>query len=143
MVPTLSSAARWNPFAKISEQRTGKAGILENPDLLCAGEAVKAREDGLLAGMETHFAVMKKTMETRRAVLSKAWTMTDRKERNVAIRKAAADYNIEMRLANKVLKNSRDTIWASYRKSMKACGVKGAPVELEKNVVPNTDLNVQ
>lgn len=140
--PQLSNAAWW-PFAKISENRSGKSVRLENPDLACAGEATKGREEGILTAMETHFATMKKTMDMRKESLVKAWTITERPSRNEAMKRAASDYNIEMRLANKTLKNARDSIWTRYRSAMKRCGVKGAPVEMEKNVMPNTDLNLQ
>ena len=97
-------------------------------DLVCMQNAVVKRDNAIIAAADVYVTAFKNSIGVRRDALKIAWTMTNKKARKEAIRKAEdAAHNVKL-VTKKAYKNSREAVWATYRSDRKACHGNGDDV---------------
>ncbi len=90
----------------------------------CVLAAVGPRETAILASWNTYSAAIKAAYEKRATDLTAAWSITDKKARKTAIKKAWTDFKSSRKMARKTFNNERSNTWKTFEKARKACNVQ-------------------
>ena len=91
-------------------------------DITCVKTAVEKREDAIKATYDKLSASIDLALTTRKSDLSNAWTLTDKTQRNTAIKTAWANFTKAKKAATKEYRTEQAASWTQFSKDRKACG---------------------
>ena len=91
-------------------------------DLTCLQNASERRDNSIIAVFDGYHGTIKTALETRRDGLKTAFGLTDKKERQAAIRNAWNTYKTTQRKAKTTLKDIRNAAWQKFNVDRKTCG---------------------
>lgn len=94
-------------------------------DLVCMQNAVVAREDAIIAALDTYHTNVKAALTTRRDALKAAWTISDKDTRKEAIRKAWSDFKGTWKKERKALNEAKRAAWKKFNETGKTCNARG------------------
>ncbi len=114
--------------------------VLPSTTLTCIAAAVAARESALDTAYSTFSQSIQAAYSARASALAQAWTITNTKQRNAAIRAAWSAFNTAKRTANKTWITSRNSAWAQFRASVKTCK---APLSSTDSANSNSEVSGQ
>jgi len=98
-------------------------------DIACMKTAVEKRETALLDAYKAYSTKIQAAYETRKNDLLAAWSITDAKERQTAVKNAWNKYHQSVKTAFSEWKKSEKTAWSEFLKEAKNC--KATAVETQ------------
>ncbi len=96
-------------------------------DPACMQNAVEKRDNAIIARVDSFATFVKGALEIRRDAQKTAWTITDKKQRQAALKNAWAKFKGTWAKAFKKLRTDRTTAWKQFYIDRKACG-SNAPI---------------
>lgn len=97
-------------------------------DPVCMQNAVEKRDNAIIAGVDAFAAFVKGALEIRRDAQKTAWTITDKKQRQIALKNAWAKFKGTWAKGLKKLRADRSAAWKKFYIDRKACG-SNAPLD--------------
>lgn len=98
----------------------------ENParvvDIACMKTAVETRETAILAAFNKFSDAGVAALEKRKTDLVAAWGISDREDRQDAIKTAWSTFKESAKIAKRTLKKERKDAWKAFKEARKACG---------------------
>lgn len=118
-------------YSQIAEAKVAKASV----NVSCMQTAVGAREDALIDAFDAFNEDVSSALTARKTALNTAWGITDKAERQTAIKKAWTDWKSAKKSAHTELKNERKEAWATFKTTAKTSCKEVVPKEeaLEKD----------
>lgn len=109
-------------YATSSNPEVHRAPTISTLDIACVKTAVEKREDAIQAAFDAFSSAYKSALSARKADLSAAWSIADRKVRNLAIQAAWLKFRQSRHDARKTYNASRGTAWGQFITDRKTCG---------------------
>jgi hypothetical protein len=122
------------------EMRPGKAGMemgsstmhmrkgakmdLTADQVACVKTAVGVREGAVGSAFTTFSSSVSSALSARASALATAWGYASTTERGPAIRTAWKTYSESIRMARQTLRETKKTVWGTFKDSVKACKVE-------------------
>lgn len=106
--------------------------VVDATKIACVGAAVSAREAALDTAIAAHGTTINAAYTARATALSAAYGKTTAGEVRAAVKAAWNAFSSAIRSAQKAWKTARNTAWATFRTSVKACKVPGSISDGEK-----------
>jgi len=98
-----------------------KTHIAKPIDVACIQQAIDTRDSALSAAVDAYATAVKNALSARQSALKSAWALTNKKDRQAAIKNAWLDYRKAIKKARKDLQTARQNAWKDYYKSKKSC----------------------
>jgi len=97
-------------------------------DVTCIQQAIDTRDSALSTAVDAYATAVKNALSARQSALKSAWALTNKKDRQAAIKNAWLDYRKAIKKARKDLGTARQNAWKDYYSSKKSCKVmEGEP----------------
>lgn len=106
-----------SPTSNVSPRPTPKT-----VDFACLANAAERRDNSIIAAFDGYHASVKTALEARRDGLKTAFGITDKAQRQAAVRNAWNTYKSTQKKAKDTLKNARNAAWSKFNADRKACG---------------------
>lgn len=90
-------------------------------DINCVKTAVDKREVAIQSAFDAFSVSVKSALQIRQTELSAAWGITDKKERNTAIKNAWKKFRTNKKDIVKIFNNARKATWSQFNTERKAC----------------------
>lgn len=100
----------------------------------CVASAVAAREAAIQTAFSTYSSAISTGLTQRATSLAAAWQMTDKAERNTAIKDAHAKFKAVKTTAKQAYTTAKNVAWTAFSTARKACKV---PATGEDHAVDN------
>ena len=95
-------------------------------DVTCMQNAVEKRDTAIMAGVDAYSAAVKTALMTRKDALKAAWALTDKTQRNAALKTAWTAFEGTWKKASAAMKTARNGAWTAFKTDSKACKQTGA-----------------
>jgi hypothetical protein len=99
-------------------------------DTACMGQAVALREAAVSGAYQKMTASVVNAIAARGNDLASAWTITNAKQRQAAIKKAWDKYNSARKAAVKTYRADITNAWNKYKANAKTCKIGGQAVNV-------------
>lgn len=99
-------------------------------DVACIQTAVGKREDAILAAFDKRSTAVHTALVQRKTDLAAAWAMTNRTDRNKAVRMAWKTYQTSWKSAQMTFRTERQAAWKTFNTDRKACGATGDTADM-------------
>ncbi len=96
------------------------------PNLTCVQSAVNKREGAVGSAFDAFNLSVKSALSSRRTALNSAWSLTNAKDRRVALKTAWQNWKTSWRSAAKALRDARNAAWTQYKTDLKACNANSS-----------------
>lgn len=96
--------------------------IPKTVDFACLQNAAERRDNSIIAAFDAYHAGVKTALEARRDGLKAALAITDKAQRQGAVRNAWNTYKSIQKKTKDTLKNARNAAWQKFNTDRKACG---------------------
>lgn len=95
-------------------------------DPVCMQNAVEKRDSAIITGVDAFATFVKTALQARKEAQKAAWVITDKKQRQAALKDAWAKFKGTWVKAFKQLRADRKAAWKQFYIDRKACGSQPA-----------------
>jgi len=109
-------------FAAFAEQATS-AGPSKAVNISCVQPIVNKRETAVQSAFSAWSSSINSSLQTRASELATAWLLTDKNQRQNAIRSAWEKFKTSKKVATEIFRKAKLAAWKQYKTDLKNCKV--------------------
>jgi len=109
-------------FTAFAEQTTS-ARMNKIVDISCAQSAVNKRETAVQSAFSAWNSSISSALQTRASELASAWQLTDKTQRQNAIRSAWEKFKTSKKVATETFRKAKQAAWKQYKTDLKNCKI--------------------